>query len=445
MVSVQGVAFASWGPDEAIIASLGPGRPLVQWSAAGGAVNALRELETGVSTRVAPSWLPGDLGYLYMTGVGTGQYSIQHVRGDRAAKIAGFESAGPFTVHYRTGHLLLAATENSNRTVLTAQPFNPVTDQLSGRSSVLVTDLNPAFSASDTGVLVYAEGLVVNERLLWLDERGELSASASEPLRINNFDLSPNERLLVVQGGTSGLFLHDLERKATSRLSDRGNDPVWSSDGSQIAFAVQDPADRGIHVMPAFGGTSRRVYAAKQPTYLDDWSVDGKWLAGHVNISGPGILIPQAEGATPILLEEGQAGVDETRFSPDGKWLAYGLNASGVGDVYLVAVPPTGERWKVSVNGGAQPHWRADGKALYYLSLSGVLMMVDIDAKSGAPPTIGAPRELFQTGIQVATGVDQYAVSRDGKRFLIRRADEAAGDDQNQIHVIVNWPGLLGR
>ncbi len=112
---------------------------------------------------------------------------------------------------------------------------------------------------------------------------------------------------------------------------------------------------------PAFGGSSRLVYAAKDTTYLDDWSRDGQWLAGHVNIAGAGILIPLAANATPILFEDkgGPAGVDETRFSPDGRWLAYGRNATGTGDVFLIPVPPTAERWQVSVAGGAQPRWRS--------------------------------------------------------------------------------------
>ena len=108
-------------------------------------------------------------------------------------------------------------------------------------------------------------------------------------------------------------------------------------------------------------------------------------------------------------------------------------------------MPPTGERWQVSVAGGAQARWRADGKALYFLSLSGTMMMVDVQMKLGVAPKISAPRALFETGLQVATGTDQYAVNKDGTRFLVRRPDESDEGALNHLDVIVNWPGLLKR
>ena len=49
------------------------------------------------------------------------------------------------------------------------------------------------------------------------------------------------------------------------------------------------------------------------------------------------------------------------RCSPDGKWIVYNAAEDGRQQVYLVPVPPTGERWQVSTAGGAQGRWRADG------------------------------------------------------------------------------------
>jgi Tol biopolymer transport system component len=188
------------------------------------------------------------------------------------------------------------------------------------------------------------------------------------------------------------------------------------------------------------------VYEPSTLTYLDGWSRDGAWLAGHVGGSaGPGILIPLAEGGKPILFEDNskETGVDEARFSPDGRWLAYSLATPSSVDTFLIPLPPTGERWRVSVAGGVQPRWRADGRALYFLSMSGTMMMVDFEARAGAPPQISAPRALFETGIQVLQGFDQFAVNRDGTRFLIRRLDDRETMMQNRLQVIVNWPGLL--
>ena len=50
---------------------------------------------------------------------------------------------------------------------------------------------------------------------------------------------------------------------------------------------------------------------------------------------------------------------------------------------------------------------------------------------------------MFQTGVDVALNIDQFAVSRDGKRFLLRRPEVAT--DREEIQLIVNWPELLKR
>ena len=452
MVTLPTAPTASWGPSDKLISGLGRRNPLYQWSANGGTATRLDELPDDVTARSTPSWLPGDNGYLYVENKTGDRFAVMVTRAGTTQEITSGEAFGIGSTGalYRSGRLLLSVTEPTGRSVLTAHPLDMSGLRLTSTPSVLVTDLHPSFAASETGVLVYGPGQSVAERLVWVDARGSDVATVStgtERMRPANFDLSPDERFLVVQqtGSSNPLLVHDLSRGVSTSLTVRGVDPIWSFDGKQIVFSTVGGSEQGIHVTPAFGGSSRLVYAAKEPTYLDDWSRDGQWLAGHVNITGAGILVPLAANATPILFEDkgGPTGVDETRFSPDGSWLAYGRNVTGTGDVFLIPVPPTGERWQVSVAGGAQPRWRSDGKAIYFLSLTGTMMMVDIQTKPDAPPQISAPRALFETGLQVNTGLDQYAVNKDGTRFLIRRPDQAAMAALNYLNVIINWPGLL--
>jgi hypothetical protein len=441
--------WGAWGPADTILMATGAARPLYRLPAQGGPAEPIGVLPPGVRSRGVPSWLPGGQGFLFFDVTNPGQLSLMRAReGQEPQRIFDFESfgQGAASAVYQSGHLLLTATEPSGRTTLTAQPFDVAAGRFTGTRSVLVSDLNPAFSVSDTGVLVYGEGRLAGERFAWVDARGRLVSYASDMLRLSQFDLSPDERNVVMQdaAGGNGLSLHDLTRGATTRLNEYGVDPIWSPDGRQIAFAVVAAGrESGIHVMPAFGGPSRVLYAAKEQTFLDDWSRDGQWLAGHVRPQGPGILIPLAAGTSPIVFEDKVANiaVDETRFSPDGRWLAYGLLDGGDAEVFLTAVPPTGARWKVSVAGGAQPRWRADGQALYYLSLAGTMMTVDVQMRPDAAPQISAPRALFESGLQVTPAADQFAVNKDGSRFLLRRPIETS--TSNQLHVVVNWPALL--
>jgi hypothetical protein len=87
--------------------------------------------------------------------------------------------------------------------------------------------------------------------------------------------------------------------------------------------------------------------------------------------------------------------------------------------VYVGRFPGLGRRIQISNHGGAQPRWRADGKELFYIAIDKKLMAVAIDT-SHDEPAAGVPHALFQTRIVAArTVLFQYAVSRDGNRFLI--------------------------
>jgi hypothetical protein len=122
-------------------------------------------------------------------------------------------------------------------------------------------------------------------------------------------------------------------------------------------------------------------------------------------------------------------------FSPDGKWIAYNSNESGIWQVYLAPFPPTEERWQISANGGAEVRWRSDERELYYLSLEGQMMAVDVQQTHR--PTLGEEPVLFHTGIAVNPRQDHYAVSADGQRFLIRR--EVAGGGRLPLTVVLSW------
>ena len=439
----QSNAIAAWGPEDQILSGQNGG-PLLRWSLANPVPTPVGELPKDVSGQFPLAWLPNGQGFLY-GDISPGFRTIMVGSPSGAPRrLTIFPGVG-FSAQYSFGHLLIGSTDAAGRSAVTAQPVDLATATLTGGAVVLAADAMTVFSSSDNGVLVTLASQLLDERFVWLDSKGAVQSTVStgaELRRPINFDLSLDQRFMVVQqpGPDNPLLLHDLARGVTTTLEVKGTDPVWSPDGKQIAFAVPGGPDKGINIVPAFGGASRVLHTQAENVYLDDWSRDGQWLAGHVRILGAGILIPTDGRAKPIVFAQGTA-VDETTFSPDGRWLAY--NDPQAGEVYLTAVPPTGERWQVSVAGGAQPRWRADGKALYFLSMSGTMMVVDFQAATSGPPQIGAPRSLFETGMQVSTALDQYRVNAEGTRFLVRRSDQSSSAALNQLDVIVNWPGLL--
>jgi Tol biopolymer transport system component len=136
--------------------------------------------------------------------------------------------------------------------------------------------------------------------------------------------------------------------------------------------------------------------------------------------------------------------VDQPRVSPDGGWLAFISQESGRHEVYVEPFRRQGERVRVSVDGGAQPRWRGDGKELFFASLEGALMAVDVDASTKGL-TVGLPRTLVKARDlrAVSDGPDysDYAVTSDGQRFLVKRLTEQA--ERPRIHVLLDWSSLL--
>ena len=87
--------------------------------------------------------------------------------------------------------------------------------------------------------------------------------------------------------------------------------------------------------------------------------------------------------------------------------------------LFIAPFPGPGERIQVSTTSGAQPRWCADGKELYYIDLDRNLVTVPITFRNGKL-IHGVPKVLFRTRIfGTRIVLFQYAVSADGKRFLI--------------------------
>jgi hypothetical protein len=102
--------------------------------------------------------------------------------------------------------------------------------------------------------------------------------------------------------------------------------------------------------------------------------------------------------------------------------------------VYVQPFPATGARYPISRNGGWQPLWRADGRELFFLARDGTLMATAVDTTRQFEAAI--PQPLFMTAALVSSR-RQYAVSVDGKRFLMLTPERSVTDVP--ITVVTNW------
>ena len=86
--------------------------------------------------------------------------------------------------------------------------------------------------------------------------------------------------------------------------------------------------------------------------------------------------------------------------------------------------------------------WHRNGRELFYIAMDGQLMAVPIRLGDGQAD-IGKPTALFKTNVggAVTLGVtrQQYAVSRDGQRFLMNTL--VAEANASPISLILGWKG----
>jgi Tol biopolymer transport system component len=351
---------------------------------------------------------------------------------------------------------LLRQSFDVRRLELTGDPI-PVAERMSVNNSLA------AFSVSDNGVLTYKTGgsseVVV---LSWLDRTGKLIETVGVPGEYRGVDLSPDGKRLAVhrQDGSGGdIWIFESSRGPMSRLTfDASRDnssPVWSPDGSYIAFSTAESGKWRMYRKLANGNSNEEL--------LSEQVINTAPMAWFGKLIVVRVVNPRTQGdesvfsfdsrqTTPLL--NGAFNELVAQVSPDGKWIAYASNETGANEIYVRPFPSGEGQRQLSASGGYAPRWRKDGKELFFLAGNRFKMAsVKINA-SGSVLNYEPPVELFDTGY-INFGHSggtflPYAVSPDGQRFLIPRPERpdaaGAGDAATTpITVIVNWAATVKR
>ena len=261
-----------------------------------------------------------------------------------------------------------------------------------------------AFSVSRNGVLVYhAGGPARQARIEWLDRTGSPVGKIAEREPYEHLRLSPNGRKAVAQVvDPYELWLLDLADGAKTLWAANSAYPVWSPDGTQIAYLKRRGNSFEVRIRPSDGSSAAEVLLrGPEPKILRDWSPQNHLLYEQMHPeTNMDLWVAPIQGnsePSPVLRSEH---VEHWgRFSPDGKWIAYVSNETGASQVHVQPFPATGASWIVSVDGGSRPSWRSDGRELYYISGRNELMAVDVAGRSGVFRA-GKPRMLFATELE---------------------------------------------
>jgi eukaryotic-like serine/threonine-protein kinase len=461
-------AAGAWGSDGTIlIGRLADG--LFRVSANDGAVTRITTPDPTLNERrhTSPLFLPGGRQFLYVAASdkpGKSMLYAASLDSSKRALVMPVESTVSFVPsrYDRSQGYLLFSREGA----LLAQTFDLKQLRTIGDPFAIAERIGSAgftesviryahFSASAAGsTLVYWDDAAQPQQLNWFDRSGKRLGTVGVPSELGGFVLSPDEQHVAAiigdwQRRKADVWLLDGMRGTSSRLTfDRGlaSYPVFSPDGAKVAFASHHGGATTIYQKSTSGtDAEEKLVEANGRLEVGDWSRDGQFLAYTMSDArSPADIwvMPLAGDRKPFPFLTTTASESSPRFSPDGKWLAYvsdenRTTEAGARQVYVEPFAPgktASGKWQISVNGGSSPHWRRDGKELFYVE--GRRIMAVSITSSGGNLQAGIAKVLFEMPPQIQRFAD-FASSADGQRFLFPVTIQ--GDAAVPITVMLNW------
>jgi Tol biopolymer transport system component/tRNA A-37 threonylcarbamoyl transferase component Bud32 len=447
----------TWNADDVILFAPGASG-LLSVRATGGDPVPVTELDQarGDRSHRHPRFLPDGDHFLYLvtgnrpesSGIYLGSLGSKETRrllpGTTQA-----EFAPPDQLLFLRERTLMAQRLDMRRFELTGDPLR-VVDTVAR----LAQTSHAGMTVSANGVLAYRAGSTDDDRVLaWFSRDGTIEKKIGSPGPYDNPRLSPDGTRLAVhkERGGDDIWIVDLERGTETRFTfDPGIDnvPVWSPDGTRIAFMSNRMGGVfNLYVKNADGkGEDELLLRSPGDKVIEDWSADGRYvLYSERGSAASGYdlwALPLDGDRKPVPVVAGRFAQQRASFSRDGRWIAYQSPEGGTSRLYVQAFPDAKGKWQVSAPpAGSNPRWRPDGKEIFYDAL-GLLMAVDVSSTPDGTFVAGTPKALFNALRLIGTGtpgsgVHNFDVSRDGKRFLVVAGE--SGNGPWPIVVVLNW------
>src|SRR5262249_41434861 len=136
-------------------------------------------------------------------------------------------------------------------------------------------------------------------------------------------------------------------------------------------------------------------------------SRDGRWLVvTETSALHSVITLRSREDTNKVVRIQDRQTERDGSISPDGRWLLYSSVPSARREVLVQSLPKEAGgpgnavgKFQISLAGGSQPAWRADGKEIFFVAPDGMMMAVPVES-SGNFFRPGAPKPLFPTRLE---------------------------------------------
>jgi serine/threonine protein kinase len=443
-----------WAEDGFIYYAPGNGDGIWKVHSNGGTPSAVTTLDRskGEISHRWPQVLPGGKAMLMSawTGPARDNRLIQVVRlgnGQRETVATGDSGRYSSSGHVLFSRLdaLMAVPFDLDRLAPSGQAFKTVdTARVGGEGA--------SFAVSDRGDLVNLPGDPhrMDTRIVWVDRSGHTEPVQVPVQDIANTVLSPDGRRAAfnVHGSTNEIGIVEFERGVVTLLTTNTNGsqaPVWSPDGQRVAYRGTRKGFRNVWVKSVDGTSEEQQLTHGEGVHTPtSWSPDGKNLLYYdatTTSSGWDLWVVSVADARAQPLVAAPLRQSAAQWSPDGHWIAYGSDESGRDEVYVLPFPLTGQRWRVSTDGGSEPAWSHDGRELFYRG-GGKVWAVDV--RTSPAFSVGSPRALFADTFTLSPNATTgYSVTK-GARFLFAQPIQP-DPPITHIQMVVNWFSELRR
>jgi Tol biopolymer transport system component len=201
-----------------------------------------------------------------------------------------------------------------------------------------------------------------------------LDGSTAMGLVFGQGSLSPDGTRLVYSGSDGNLHGMDLSTKQSTLLTEDTFDlrPLWSPDGTRIAFSRLTDKGYNVFVMAADGREVRALTDTTDGILAAGWTPDGqKVIAVTIQGGSDSVqLLDVSGGAAQALAFIQQSGDTDVSISPDGQWIAFVDKVLGrmTPGIFISRLDGSDRRLLVQLDtwSVAKPRWSPDGHWLAF-------------------------------------------------------------------------------